>query len=474
MTSRDGSAPSVVILVADGARPDTIGAAMNRGELPALQRLRAEGGFHQVTTVFPSVTGAAYTPFLMGRFPGPLGIPGIRWFDRERRTARWPAWSRSYMGVDLHSIDRDLDPSSPTLFELAKTRLGALSFIERGLPSRDNVVAGPRFFWRAAYTHFFGGLERWLALDQSVTEEACDRIARERPQAAFVVMASIDKASHATGHDSPLVRQAMRRVDEAVARIRSDAERDGRWESMHLHVVSDHGHSPVKSHEDLAGTVASWGVRVRAHPWTVGFGHRAAVMVSGNAMAHLYLDIGKRTRPWWPALSNEWGWLPDDLLGLDSTDLLLLPVSPNEVEVRAKHRGRARITMTGEGFSYFPEDGDPLGIGEQRNLDAVEAWEATITSEYPDALVQVAHLGASPRCGDLLISAARDWDLRAKWEPINHVSSHGALHREHMLVPWLTNQRFADAPRRTIDVFASALAALGIRSDYSKEESGLI
>jgi hypothetical protein len=462
VTSRDGSAASVVILVADGARPDTLAAAMDRGELPALQRLRVEGGFHQVTTVFPSVTGAAYTPFLLGRHPGLLGVPGIRWYDRERRTARWPAWSRSYMGVDLHSIDRDLDPAAPTLFELAKSRLGALSFIERGLPARDNVVAGPKFFWRAAFTHFFGNLDQWLALDRSVTLEACDRIARDKPQFAFIVLASIDKASHATGHDSALVRQAMRRVDEAVARIRADAERDGRWESLHLHVVSDHGHAPVKSHEDLAGVVASWGVRVRAHPWTVGFGHRAAVMVSGNAMAHLYLDLERGARPWWPALANEWKWLPDALLGLESTDLLLLPVSPSEVEVRAKNRGHARITTRDDRYSYAPQDGDPLGIGELRDLDETQAWNASINSDYPDVLVQVLKLCASPRCGDLLISAARNWDLRAKWEPVNHVSSHGALHREHMLVPWLTNRRLAVTPRRTIDVFANAVDALGL------------
>jgi hypothetical protein len=283
------------------------------------------------------------------------------------------------------------------------------------------------------------------------------------------VIAAIDKASHATGHDSPLVRQAMRRVDEATARIRSDAERDGRWDSMHLHVVSDHGHSPVRAHEDLAGLVASWGTKVRAHPWTVGFGHRAAVMVSGNAMAHLYLDIERRERPWWPALSNEWGWLADSLLGLASTDLLLLPVSPTEVQVRARGRGHARIMMQNGLFSYCPVDGDPLGIGEQRNLDHAEAHDATIASDYPDALVQVAMLCASPRCGDLLISAARDWDLRARWEPINHVSSHGALHREHMLVPWLTNRPAARTPRRTVDVFASAVAALGLPAVNSAE-----
>jgi arylsulfatase A-like enzyme len=41
------------------------------------------------------------------------------------------------------------------------------------------------------------------------------------------------------------------------------------------------------------------------------------------------------------------------------------------------------------------------------------------------------------------------------------VSSHGALHREHMLVPLLVNQPVSRRPRRTVDVMPSALAALG-------------
>ena len=56
----------------------------------------------------------------------------------------------------------------------------------------------------------------------------------------------------------------------------------------------------------------------------------------------------------------------------------------------------------------------------------------------------------------------RDWDYRAKYEPIPHVSSHGALHREHMLVPLLVNRPVQGLPRRTVDVMPSALKVLGV------------
>jgi hypothetical protein len=106
---------------------------------------------------------------------------------------------------------------------------------------------------------------------------------------------------------------------------------------------------------------------------------------------------------------------------------------------------------------------DPLGLGgPPRALDADAAYDACAGTDYPDALVQIAHLAGAPRAGDVIVSAARDWDLRARYEPIPHVSSHGALHREHMLVPLLTSRPTARAPRRTADVMPSALHALGL------------
>jgi arylsulfatase A-like enzyme len=113
-------------------------------------------------------------------------------------------------------------------------------------------------------------------------------------------------------------------------------------------------------------------------------------------------------------------------------------------------------------ISSLPATGDRLGIGSQHDLGDREAYDVTFASDYPDSLVQIARLSDSPRSGEIIISAARDWDFRARYEPIPHTSSHGALHREHMLVPLLTNHPVSGEPRRTVDVMPSALDALGI------------
>ena len=452
----------VVVIVADGARPDTLSAAIESGSLPALKQMRDEGGFYTVTSAFPSVTGPAYTPFLMGRYPGPVGLPGLRWYDRSRTIARLAGNSRSYVGPDMRFVDDDLDPAAPTIFEMVPSSIAALNVIGRGLSKHGRIGRGIRFAARATGTHFRGNVRGWLAIDRDIGGEVAEQISRRNPDFVFAALTGIDKTSHSAGHNAPIVKEALKIVDETVGEIRRRAERQGSWGNTHLWVVSDHGHSPVKQHEDLAGLIRAAGFRTIAHPWIYRSGADAAVMVSGNAMAHIYLDLKKRDRPWWPSENSRWRELADLLMARPSVDLMILPKSAGECEIHGRGRGMARMWWSECRMSYEPVTGDPLAIGEQHDVDSSEAYEVSIVSDYPDALVQIAHLVGAPRSGEIILSAARDWDYRAKYEPIPHVSSHGALHREHMLVPLLCNRPVQGLPRRTVDVMPSALKALGI------------
>lgn len=440
---------------------------MDSGALPHLSRLRADGGMHTVTTVWPSVTGMAYTPFVMGRYPGDVGLPGLRWFDRTRSIAPWSGHARSYVGMGMRHVDGDLDPDVPTVFERVPSSLGALAVIERGLPAAQRVGRGARFVAQVARTHFRGDVRGWLAIDRQIGTEVVHRVRRDAPHFVFAAFTGIDKTSHACGHGGALVREAMTTLDDVVAELRHDAERAGRWEQTHLWIVSDHGHSPVTAHDDLAVLLAeTWGFRTLAHPWTIGAGHEVAVMVSGNSMAHVYLELERRERPYWPQLEGRWRGVADALLARDSVDLLILPHAPHLAQVRKRGMGSAMIAMDASRdhhrYSYRPIDGDPLGIGALEGVSARDVFDASIDSEYPDAVVQIAHMAAASRSGELMLSAARGWDFRDRYEPIPHCSSHGALHRDHMLVPLLLNQPAGQLPRRTVDVMPSALSALGL------------
>ncbi|HUQ98678.1 MAG TPA: alkaline phosphatase family protein [Gemmatimonadaceae bacterium] len=465
--SPPGDGTQVVVIIADGARADVFERSIDQGHVPALARLREEGALCTITSAFPSVTGPAYAPFIMGRYPGSVGLPGLRWYDRSKRLTRISGHARSYVGPEMRFVDRDIDHASPTIFELAKPSLGALSVIARGLKRRERIGQSPGFVARAAATHFRGNVRGWLAIDRRVGAEAARRLRTQRMRFAFVALTGIDKTSHAEGQDAPIVQDALSIVDETVAEIRADAERDGRWRKMHIWVGSDHGHSSVRTHEDLTGLLRGWGYTTLAHPFTLNTSADIAVMVSGNAMAHLYLDLDKQERRWWPALRGEWSEIVDKLLCRQSVDLLILPTGPASCEIRSRDRGTARLSWSESSYTYDVDSGDPLGIGNQKSLSDLEAYDATIASDYPDALVQIGHLASARRSGDVILSAARDWDYRARYEPIPHVSSHGALHREHMLVPLLMGHAPHSSPRRTVDVMPSVLAALGITAPKS-------
>ena len=377
---------SVIILVADGARPDTLLGAMQDGTLPALARLQQEGALHTVTTVFPSVTGPAYTPFLMGRHPGKVGLPGLRWYDRSRTACNWPSYARSYVGVGMRHVDEDLENGFPTVFELTRSGVAALSVIGRGVTERNRIGRGWAFAGRTAVTHFRGDVRGWLRIDRRIGDEVVRRVRDERPPFVFAAFTGIDKASHAKGHDSAIVREAMGIVDDVVCRIRKDAERAGYWDSMHLWVVSDHGHSPVLQHDDLSAELKTLGYRVLAHPWAVARHSDVALMVSGNAMAHLYLDPGERVRQFWDrsetssgisslsgtsSIDRRWNALADTLLQRASVDIMLLPRSVRECTVLGRGRGTALVTLRECGYTYRPAEWRPTW---HRRVGGVERY----------------------------------------------------------------------------------------------------
>jgi arylsulfatase A-like enzyme len=366
----------------------------------------------------------------------------------------------------MGKVNADIDPSAPTIFELVPDSVAALSVITRGLRRANHLAAlTPGSALRAAATHFRGDLAGWLRVDRDVSARLIDRARRSRAPFVFAAFTGVDKMSHAGGHDSPPVLDALRIVDDTAAGIIAALERRDAWRGTHLWVTSDHGHSRVTAHEDLARVIETHGRRVLAHPWVFTVRPEVAVMVSGNAMAHLYVDLARRERPFWKAMTERGRELAALLAARESVDLVLIPIDPIHCEVRSRLRGRAIVAHqpSGRRYSYRMTAGDPLGIGRDlENLSALEAHEATFESDYPDSIVQIAHVAGAPRSGDIILSAARDWDYRARYEPIPHVSAHGALHREHMAVPLLVNGPVARRPRRTTDVLPSALAALGI------------
>lgn len=461
--------PRLLVVVADGVRPDVLSEELDRGNLPAMSALRARGGLYRVSSSFPSVTGPAYAPFVMGRHPAHVGMPGLRWYDRARSLPWSYAQARSYSGVDIWHTDGDLDPLAPTLYDLVQPSLAGMMMIARGA-TNGRVGRGVMWSIRAALAHFRGDSNAWRRVEQAAAAEFMQRFEAGRPRLSMLGILSPDKLSHAYGASSDVVRRGIRDVDDAIAQAHEIARRGGWLDGLRTWVIGDHGHAPVSQHDDLHSWLSDEGHRVLAHPKLGVRRANIALMVGGNAMAHIYLDPADRTRRWWPDIAPRWQRVLDGVIARPSTGLAAVALDALTVRVFDRAHGSADIHRTHAGhdarWRYEMRDGDPLQLGGNYDaLDAVSAWDVTTSSPYPDALVQLSTLVPTPRGGDIVISAADDWDLRAKYEPTPHVSTHGGLLRDQMMVPLILDAPPARAPQRTADLVPSALDVFELAAD---------
>lgn len=113
-------------------------------------------------------------------------------------------------------------------------------------------------------------------------------------------------------------------------------------------------------------------------------------------------------------------------------------------------------------FSYQFTGTDPLGYGvPYENLSSREALRETYDSPYPDGIVQLWQIFKSERTGDLVLSAEKGYDLRARYEIPEHRATHGALIAEHLSIPLATNYPIAEQCIRSVDVFPTVLSLCG-------------
>ncbi len=454
---------SCLMVLADGARADLFEAMLAAGELPSIERHVIErGAYRRAVTTFTSTTGPAHIPLLTGRFPGTANIPGYRWFDRAAHRPGLPLgpWCiRSYNGPEAAFYDRDLDPAATTLFELTDEPVTIFSAFNRGTPPRNRLWRrrkNPIWVW-AHYAHDYDIADRAAA--------AALRDALRRPsELCFAVFPGIDWNSH---YDSPFgarAEAAYRRVDAAIGAAAEALRAAGGYERTLIVVCSDHGHLPVHTHFDLPVRLErDRGLRVAYHSRKVLMRRPQAIVgIAGNGMAHVYVR-GPR------------GWAaPSDRAAIDAAlpgvrEWLIAQPAIDLVVTRDRgglcvesRRGRSLLSEAPDALEYRPVTGDAFGYGPlPERMSRREALERTAGTGHPDGLMQVAQAFRSPRCGDMVVSAMPGFDLRERYERPEHLSSHGALHRDHMTVPLAMSAPLHDGVMRTADVFCTVLEWLG-------------
>ncbi len=464
----------ILLILADGARPDVLKELVAQGRLPEISRhLISQGTLTDACSVFPSATGPAYLPFLTGCYPGTCDLPGIRWFDKNRYAEKFFSLDRfrSYVGIESLLINQDLSPRVKTLFEIIPRSYTIFSPIGRGMRWTHNQTKFSRFgYWYYAHV-----TNRWDRVDRAAGRKAL-RALEEDPEFLFAVFPGIDEFSHVMSPFHSKTLEAYEELDRWMGRLVQKLKTKGIWEETGIFLVSDHGLSETQSHFPLDQFLEKKGLKNLYYPKVLfKQGCTVASMVSGNAMAHLYF---KGPEGWKGRLSAEevtalHPGLLEELLERPEIDLMAFQRQDGSVVVKSR-RGEAVISV-GAGHRACPDRGnhgglplhytiiksDPFGYPPlPPSMTDRESLALTWKTDYPDALVQLLQIFRSKRAGDLILSASKGYDLRAFHEHPEHKASHGSLHREHMMIPLISNLKLDQGPRRSVDLFPTILRAL--------------
>lgn len=455
-----------LLLLLDGARPDIFAQELKSGNLPNFSRYLVEPGtFETILTSFPSTTGPAYLPLLTGCHPGTCNVPGIRWFDKAHYAKK--GWSfksfRSYVGPETFLMGRDVKPGMKTLFDLCDRPASIFNMITRGLKRGENRTRFNRI-WYIYYAHL---TDHWFFVDEAACRKMIDSL-DDDPEFVFAVFPSVDELSHRSSPFHPHTVEAYAHLDRQLGRLVDALKKKGWLEETLFVATSDHGLSDTTTHFDVGPFLEERGIKTFFYTQILKRNFRAASMVSGNGMAHLYF---RGADGWGNRLSFEemsrMSLLIDELRLRSEIDLVAAQGEGGALHLLTD-KGHAQARFA-EGKIRYEWQGasDPLDIfnvpGNSVEMTEDESLEKTFSSRFPDVFVQMKQLFSSPRSGDLILSASVGSDLRERYEVPIHMSSHGSIAPEHMLIPLLTNHPIRHPGRhvRSVDLFPTILKLLG-------------
>lgn len=352
----------IIFFLLDGTNESIFSEMLEAGELPYLKKLRDgtlieshKGIYSRSTSVWPSTTGPAYAPFLMGVYPQKSGLVGIRQYLRD------DGIFRSYPGSDIQKINDDLSKDYATIYEVLGdkesfnqqgfvTRRGwkkngeamspkvqnmtALSGLHNKFGSTKNHVANDLRNIQAFLAHVsprfdtnHHSYKAFNSLDEDIIEDAkfgklnqtfTDFLERtiflgkglgHLPLFSFVGLHSPDAVSHEVGTGDEY-RKALKKVDLMIGGVVKYFTLRGEIENITFIFSADHGTDTVGTtpahHVPVITKLAKdSGIAIQdsLKTSTVGFFKKwkkdqekfsAIATVSGNANVQIYLKGGEK------------------------------------------------------------------------------------------------------------------------------------------------------------------------------------
>ena len=482
----------VLALILDGIRPDVLRSAIRSGETPNLAALAESGeAVWDAVSVFPSITPAATAAIATGKAPDQSGIVGHAWYEgAEKRVVVYGAMRETVISTgpvkvfhnNVWRMNRD-DLGAATLFEMLHERgldSACVNFPIRRGPYSHPVrmksvggylkgsrylapsVDGPKEYYMGDLfysrpTEFSGrkgsgGFRRSVGINDEYTAQVGAKLVREKA-APFTLLYFFkgDSIAHHKGLEAQ--RRWLTKADGYVGRVfEAGGGVEQVLEDYAVLALSDHGHAPLLSgdrYEDLRtipGESVSSGPRAR-----FGSGTTVVSVPNGRA-ALLYLQKNRNPK-----------------------SLVETLVPRKGVDLAAWLDGGWCVVRRGDGMLRFrPGMGniDSFGgsweiDGDASVLDLVLSGGHIAYGEYPDALERLWGCLHSPRCGDVVLSAAPGYTFGEVSGSFHTASDHGSLHASDSNVFMLAGG--IRAPRRITEVAQTLMDHFGEPSDNMLE-----
>lgn len=483
MESTDSRFKRFIFILIDGAPYAVFKGLIENGELPNIKKHVVDcGSLNKAVSVFPSTTGPAFIPFFMGLYPGTANIPGIRWLSKSNfqlpHRFKRPGIC-SYMGIEGLHFEDDLPVGFPTLFNFFSPVSNIYNLLARGCPPAKNLTRWikPPFYTYAHFSHQWRFVNRTAIRNLYKAAEAGDKF-------VMCLFPAVDTFSHLTGIQSPQVLQTYREIDTAIGHLVHILQKTDTLKETLILISSDHGMTDTHTHIDIPQHLDAGGWRCLHYPKIWRQGAVSASMVSGNGMTHLYFKNNSDGKGWGKRTPFERLHKMGVVTSLTELEGLALVAGQSETgDIIVKSRtGQGKISCYAQDtglespqnvsttfkcadslrFSYQFTGTDPLGYGVYyKNLSSREVLRKTYDSPYPDGIVQLWQIFKSERTGDLVLSAEKGYDLRARYEIPEHHATHGALIAEHLNIPLATNYPIAEQYIRSVDIFPTVLSLCG-------------